>query len=403
MTLIRNIAVLLLAALALAGCGIFKDKVEEDEKPAKLTKFEPTLKVRRAWSTKLGDESEFLRLALRPAGDGNWIYAASPDGRIRAIDASNGREQWQKKLGLELVAGPGVGDGTVVVVASDGQVIALDARDGGELWRNEEGVESLSQPVVAEDHVFVQSVDNQLRALQIFDGRERWSVSQTQPVLTMRGTSTPIVVGNDVVAGFDNGRLVSVNIDTGDIGWETLLAPPTGRSDLERLSDIDGDMAAVGQDIYAAGYQGRVSSVAAESGQTLWTADISTYEGVAADWNSIYTVQDGGVLIALVRRSGAEEWRQDSLVRREPTVPVPFNTTVVAGDFEGYLHFFSNVSGEPAARLRQGKSAITATPLVMGNRLFVQSDGGTLAAYEVIEPERPPNRAPDIADEDEGA
>ncbi len=109
-------------------------------------------------------------------------------------------------------------------------------------------------------------------------------------------------------------------------------------------------------------------------------------------------MQDGGEVIALSRRNGAEVWRQDALLRREPTLPVSFSTTVAVGDFEGYVHFFSNVDGEPVARVRVGSKAITSGPVVVANRLYVQSDAGTLAAFKVQEPARKRD-APDIADD----
>lgn len=398
MTRSWQLVALLLAPALLGGCSLFKDKVDENLKPAKLVDFDETIRVRRVWSARLGDDAKFLRLGLRPAGDGRRIYAASADGKISAFDPDNGRRQWQTKLDIGVTAGPGVGSETVVVVGTDGEVIALSAEDGSELWRNNDGAESVAQPIIEDNMVFVQSADNRLRALELFDGDLDWEVIQTMPVLTMRGSSSPLIVGNDVIAGFDNGRVLSADIETGDVNWETLLSPPSGRSDLERLADVDGSMAAVGQDVYAAGYQGRLSSLAAESGQTLWAQEISTYEGVTADWNSVYTVTDDGVLIALSRRNGAETWRQDALLRREPTLPVPFRTTVATGDFEGYVHFFSNASGEPVARVRFGKDAITSPPVVYGTLLYVQSDNGSLAAYEIVEPERAPNRAPDIAE-----
>lgn len=394
----RQLLTLLLAVLTLGGCGIFGDKEDESLKPAELQKLDPQIRVRKVWDASLGDKAEYLRLGLRPAGDGRRVYAASADGKVSAFDPENGKRLWQVKLGVPVTAGPGVGEDTVVVIGLDGEVIALNAEDGSERWRMLENAESVAPPAVADNLVFVQTADNRLRALELFDGGLEWEIIQTLPVLTMRGSTAPLVVGRDVVAGFDNGRVVSVDMLSGDVNWESLLSPASGRSDLERLADVDGVMTSVGQDIYAAGYQGRVTALAAESGQQLWGQEISTYVGVTADWNSVYTVNDTGVLLGLARRNGAEEWRQDALLRREPTLPVPFRTTVVVADFEGYIHFFSTVSGEPLARVRFGKSPITSAPIVFGTMLYVQSDSGSLAAYEIVEPERGPDRAPDIAD-----
>lgn len=394
--LARQLAWFTVATLV-SGCGIFSDKDPEAE-PAKLIDFDTKVPVKRAWSRKLGKDAEFLRVALQPVGDGARVYAASHDGRVSALDPDSGREIWQTKLDVDLAAGPGVGQGVVAVVSVDGDVITLESDTGAERWRRFIAGESLAIPLITADNVLVQTVDNQLRALSLYDGSERWSIEQQTPALTIRGSTSPVNVGGNVVTGFDNGRLVAVDISSGDVQWDSMISPPAGRSDLDRLADVDGDLAVVGQDVYAAGYQGRVASLAAESGQVLWARELSSYVGVSADWNNLYTTLDTGEIVALNRRSGAEVWRQNALLRREPTVPVSFRTTAVVGDFEGYLHFFSNIDGEPVARVRAGKEAITGAPVVIGNRLFVQSDDGTLSSWYVVEPERP-ERAPDVAEE----
>jgi len=394
----RNL-LLVSIALGLSACGLFGDDDEELE-PAELIEFETKVPIKKLWSSKVGDDAEFLRVALRPVGDGNRIYAASVDGNVTALNPDNGKRVWRNKLGIPLASGPGVGDQIVVVVGLDGLVVVLDAADGSERWRAYVGGESLAKPLVTDEHVIVQTVDNRLLALAAFDGTERWSIEQSIPLLTMRGTASPVQAGRNIVTGFDNGRLLAVDLSTGDVQWESMLSPPSGRSDLDRLADIDGEIAVVGQDIYAAGYHGRVASLAAESGQILWARELSTYEGVTADWSNVYTTLENGEIVAMNRSTGTEIWRQGALLRREPTAPVAFRSTVVVGDLEGYLHFFSNVDGEPAARVRAGKQAIVGTPIVIADRLYVQSDDGTISAWVVKEPKQDKRRAPDTADED---
>jgi len=386
---------LISATTLLASCGLFSDK-DEELKPKKLVDIQQTLKVKRLWSAKVGGESEFLRVALRPVGDGSRIYAASYDGVVSAFDPQSGKQIWRTKVGMPLSAGPGLGEGRVVVVSKDGHAISLDSGSGVEQWRVELDGESLARPLISSEFVVLQTIDNRMRALSVYDGRELWALEQSTPALTMRGSADPVLVGNTVIGGFDNGRLVAANLISGDIIWESMLSPPKGRSDLDRLSDIDGSIGVVGQDVYAAGYQGRLAAVASESGQVLWNRGISSYEGVSADWNSVYTASAEGEIVALSRRDGTETWRNNDLLRREPTLPTPFHTTVAVGDLEGYVHFFSNLNGTAVARIKLGKSAITSAPVVVANRLYVQSDSGSIAAYEVVE-DRPKRQAPDIA------
>lgn len=393
---LRAVAVIV-ATSFLGACGLFGDD-DEELQPSELVEFDSTVKVKRVWDARLGGDSEFLLVALQPAGDGSRIYAASQDGKVSAFDPESGRQVWRTDLDIELSAGPGVGEGRVAVLAKDGVAILLDAANGKEQWRADVAAESLAGPLVRGETVIVQTIDNRLQALSIFDGRPRWSIQQTAPALSVRGSATPVAIGTTVVSGFDNGRLVAAELESGTVIWESMISPPTGRSDLDRLADIDGAIAVVGQDVYASGYQGRTTALASESGQVLWYRDISSLAGVSASWNAIYTVRDDGEIIALTRRNGAEEWRNDSLIRREPTLAVPFNTTVVTGDFEGYLHFFSNLDGTPVARVRHGRAAITSDPVVIANRLYVQSDNGTLAAYTIVD-DRPQRSAPDVAED----
>lgn len=386
------------AAILLSSCSLFGKDDEKELEPTKLTDIETKVQIKRLWSTNVGGDAEFLRVALRPVGDGNRIYAASRDGNVVALNPETGKEFWRNKLEIDLSSGPGVGEGLVIVGAADGYLIALNADTGIEQWRVNVSGESLARPIIKDDVVVAITIDNRLRAVSAFDGSERWTVEQSTPRLTMRGSAPPVLVGTTVIAGFDNGRLVAADVATGDVEWETMLSPPSGRSDLERLADIDGMISVVGQDVYASGYQGRMASIASESGQILWSREVSSFEGVSADWNNLYTVDEEGAVIAFTRRTGDETWRQNSLLRREPTVPISFLTTVVVGDLEGYLHFFSNFDGDPVARVRMGSQAISNDPVVVADRLYVQSDSGTVSAYVVQQPKRS-RKAPDISDE----
>ena len=382
----------------IAGCGLFGGD-DEVLPPKKLIKFEATLPVKKIWSAKLGKGSEFLRVGLSPAGDGDRIYAASHNGVVTAFNPETGKQIWRVDVDVMLSAGPGAGENYVVVAGRDGDLVCLAANDGHEVWRININGESLSRPLIRNGSVVIQTIDGKLQVYSAFDGKEQWSIEQSLPRLTLRGNSSPVIVGTTVVAGFDNGRLVGTNLSSGVTQWEAMLSPPSGRSDLDRLADVDGSMAVIGQDIYAAGYQGRLAAVASESGQIIWARDISTHVGVGIDFANVYSIDESGELIALLRRNGSEVWRQDALLRREPTSPVAFDNAVAIGDLEGYVHLFSNIDGRPVARIRVGKGLLSGAPVVIGDRLYVQSESGKLEVYAVRRPERKRD-APDIAAEE---
>ena len=379
------IRVLTLAMLlpGLAGCSWFGDK-DTSEPPAELVKFKSTLNVRKLWSAKVGDGTEFLRLGLTPATDGSRIYAAAHDGNVVAVDAESGSRVWLVKSKLPLAAGPGVGEGLVAVGSSDGDLLLLDAATGSERWRRELSSEILAAPTIAQGMVLVRTVDGRLRALSAQDGSEIWLVEQSVPRLSLRGNAPPVLAGSVVLAGFDNGTLAAVSLQSGETLWEVTVSPPTGRTELAKLADVDAAVQVVGNDAYVAGFQGRVGMVAVESGRLMWTREVSSYGGLGVDWNNVYVTDDESGVVALRRSNGGELWRTDVFRLRSLTAPVPFGATIVVGDYEGYLHWLDPESGTLLARTRADRSTISNPPIVVGEALYVLTDGGTLSAYRVV-------------------
>jgi outer membrane protein assembly factor BamB len=370
-----------LLAFVVGGCSIFGNDDEAIAPPMELTDFRESLELRRTLSVKLGDGSEDLRLALAPAGDGTRVYAASVDGRVHAFDAASDKRVWETRLKLDLSAGPGVGEGMVVVASNNGTIVALDARTGSELWRRDILAEVLAPPVIGASRVVIRTVDGRLVAMSADDGSQQWLFEQPVPRLSQRGIAAPIIAGNTVVAGFDNGRVMAVSLLEGEVQWELPLAIPAGRTDIDRMVDIDGHIAAAGQDVYVAGFQGRTAAIALESGNGLWAREISSHSGIGVDWGNIYVTADDDRIVALTRSTGAQAWTQENLLRRELTAPVPYGEQVVVGDFEGYLHFLDARTGVLAARERVDNSRISGEPYVMGDKIYAQTESGTLHAY----------------------
>lgn len=370
---------LALLGLVAAGCSSVGD--EDEDPPAELVSITDTLKVDEVWSASVGGTSEQLRLGLTPATDGSRIFAAAHDGRVSAFEAARGKEIWSTKTGLELSGGPATDGRVVVVGSSDGDLVALGADDGEERWRRTVSSEVLAAPVMSGSLVIVQTVDGKLTAYQLTDGAQAWMVQENVPRLSLRGVATPALVKNAVVCGFANGRIIAYEVGDGSSLWETLLDPPRGRNEIERLADVDSQVKSTGDDLYAVGYQGRLAGLAVESGQVLWSQDISSYAGLDADIGNVYVTAATGELYAFDRGSGTQLWRNDSLHNRDVTAPAFYKGSIVVGDFEGYVHWFDAASGEPQARDQADSYRISGQPLVVNDMVYVQTDGGDLVAY----------------------
>jgi outer membrane protein assembly factor BamB len=369
----------LAALLIAAGCS--KDK--DVEPPAALVNFPAKLPVKKLWSEGVGGGKKqlVLRLGLGPAVDNGVVFAASHKGEVLAASLDTGRHIWVKKLKIPISAGPGAGAGMVVVGSSKGAVVALDGATGRELWRVRLNSELLSAPAISEKVVVIRSVDGRLHGLNAQSGKELWSVEQQVPRLSLRGTATPIIAKEVAISGFDNGKVMAVSLNNGDTVWDTALATPHGRTELDRLIDIDSTVRVVGDNVFAAGFQGRTAMLALDSGQLWWGHDMSSYRGLAVDDDNIYVTQSDGIVVALRQRDGSELWRNQKLKLRRLSTPVLTSTAVAFADFQGYLHWLDKTTGELVARERVAKERVTNSPVAVGDTIVVLTDAGKLAAF----------------------
>jgi len=384
----------LAALLIMAGCS--KDK--DVEPPAKLVNFPTKLPVKKLWSEGVGggNKQMVLRLGLGPAIDNGLVFAASHKGEVLAASLDTGHHVWVKKLKIPISAGPGAGAGLVVLGSSKGTVVALDGATGRELWRSKMNSELLSAPAISEKIIVVRSVDGRLHGLDAHSGKELWSVEQQVPRLSLRGTATPIIAKEVAISGFDNGKVMAVSLNNGDTVWDTALASPHGRTELDRLVDIDSEVHTVGDNVFATGFQGRTAMLALDSGQIWWAHDMSSYRGLAVDADNLYVTQSDGIVVALRQRDGSELWRNQKLKMRRLSTPVLTSTAVVVADFQGYVHWLDKTTGELVARERIAKERVTNSPAAVGDTIVVLTDGGKLGAYRAS-PASAPERAPAAA------
>jgi outer membrane protein assembly factor BamB len=347
-------------------------------------KFPATLPVKELWSDKVGGGKKQvkLRLGLGPAVDNGLVFAASDKGEVVAVNLDTGRLVWIKKFKkMQLSAGPGAALGMVVVGSAKGWVIALEATSGKELWRKRVNSELLSAPAISEKVVVMRSVDGRLHGFDSTNGKVLWSVEQQVPRLSLRGTATPVIAKEIAVSGFDNGKVMAVSLTTGDTVWDTALASPHGRTELDRLVDIDSAVSVVGENVFATGFQGRTAMLALDSGQIWWAHDMSSYRGLAVDADNLFVTQSDGVVVAMRQRDGSELWRNEKLKRRALSAPAVTSTAVVIADFQGYLHWLDKNSGELVARERVAKFRVSSQPVAVQDTVVVLTDAGNLAAF----------------------
>lgn len=393
----RFLLITLASLVALAGCHSFKK--ENVQPPTPLAKdFKPTLQVTRLWRTSVGDGAGVSGARLRPAVVNGVLYADSTDGKLVAIDATSGKTLWskssrthgwfgwgdKKRKDALYAGGPAVTGDLLAVGTLDGHVYGVNAKDGSPRWEAELNAEVLASPVIVGDLVVVRTGDGRVYALDSTNGQRRWVYDQgSVPLLSLRGNG-PLLVANGVLFfGSDDGKLIALRVDNGSKLWEQKLASGEGRTEIDRLNDVDGAILLDGATLYGAAYHGNLVAVDGPSGRPLWSHPFSSFGSLAMGGNAIFGVNDQSQVWAFDKNGGADMWKNDALKYRWLTGPAVQGDYVVVGDMEGYVHWLQTGDGALAARERLSKKAIRAQPLVVGDTVYVEDVEGRIGAYRL--------------------
>lgn len=398
----------LVPVLLLAGCSWFTwlpwvDDPDDDksDEPAKLVKFTEEIKLKRLWRASIGDGLGRKYLRLRPAIVADRIIAADGYGHVEARDRFTGKRIWRTRTheldkgflsSLNFIdrtdpsfvgGGVGVGEGLALVGTTDGEVVALDVADGSQRWVARLGSEVLSTPAAEDGRVFAQTIDGRLVALSATDGEVLWTYDNQVPILTLRGTSSPVVERNIVFAGFANGKIIAFRTENGEPIWEDRVMLPEGRSELERIVDVDTQPLVTDGMVYIAAYHGPVKALSGRDGRTRWEREVSTYLDLAEGYNQIYVVDEQDVVSAIDEASGEVNWQQDDFARRKLGSPLAFSNYVLVTDDEGYLHVIAQRDGRHLGRRKIDGKGVRSNMLVQDGTVYVLDNAGGLHALEI--------------------
>lgn len=397
----RLAAAALLLSAALAGCG--GSALAPLDPPRPLEPVDARVDVDLLWAEEIGVGVDDFYLTLAPLVDGDRLFAVDREGRVEALDAVTGEHLWQVDLATPLTGGPGEG-GDLLLLGAGAEVIALDKGNGGVRWRARASSEVLAPPVRIDQVAVVRSVDGAVTGHSMVDGRELWRYNEEVPLLTLRGASVPVAVDGVAAVGLANGSLVALDAASGRVLWDATVAVPRGRTELERMVDLDATPALGERAIHVSAYQSRVAAVAVEDGRILWARDMGSHSGLAWADGTVYVADSRGDIWALSDANGATLWKQDALHGRRLGAPVIQGDYLVVGDYEGWVHWLDRERGHVVGRARVHEPsldqpafvsaagydlnrvedrAVMARPAVWERRLYALDKRGMLNAFSV--------------------
>ena len=372
-----------LSLLTTSGCSWFGGEDEEKAfQPVPLPEITKVFSVSPKWRVQVGEGVGEFYNKLGPVVYNNTVYVADSKGLVKALNPEDGKEIWKTEVAAELFGGVAAGGGLVVVGSTEAEIIALDAKTGVEKWRNLVSSEVVSSPAISEGKVLSRTIDGKLFAMDAATGERAWLYDRSVPPLTLTGLSSISVGRGAAVTGFSNGKVALFIIENGQAVWEKRVATSAGSSELDRVVDADATPLIAGEVVYAVTFKGNIAAYNMRDGEVLWQRELSSYQNMSVSGQLLSVTDARSNIKVLDRRTGGTLWTQSALTYRRLTATAAIGDYLVAGDYEGYLHWFNKNEGFMVSRNDLGGDGIVADPVVAGDSLYVYTRDGSLYCFD---------------------
>ncbi|BCN93809.1 hypothetical protein THMIRHAM_15940 [Thiomicrorhabdus immobilis] len=371
----------------LAGCSTSKPLVEPYMAP-----MESDYSLHKNWQVKLESMPNRDSEGLFFAEDDKSIYVASETGHLVSLLKSNtsrwsDQVQWQAKFDSPIVSGPTLDEDRLLIGTSKGQLIAVSAQTGEYLWQSQLSSEVVSRALVADRKIFTRTVDGKLYALNAKTGKVIWVAEHQMPNLSLRGSPAPVYADGKLFIGWESGSIQALSAKSGALLWETRIAVPKGRTDLERMVDIQANLIVKDDRLFALGFHGKFASINPENGNFYFVKEISGYRDFVTDDAAVYVVDEDDVMYAFDMVSGANLWKQNAFKGRLVGDLSLSSDDVLAVDGWGYLHWLNKTQGVEIARAKHSNEYGDGNRILRvyseSNRSYLLDDEGVITSYDV--------------------
>ncbi len=374
-----RITIILLISSLISGCSFFKEKVEQ---PESLFDISENIAIKERWQKNVGKGLGELYRVVKPAITATTVFANDIYGRVYAYDRQTGAKKWMVNLKLDLASGVGLGETILLIGSLDGDVVALSQVDGEELWRTNIRSEILAPPQTNGEIVVVQTNEGKLYGLNATTGKFVWQYTAKLPLLTLRGTATPQLFGNNLITGFSNGKIAALSASDGVLYWERRIAYPKGATEIERVVDVDGTPVVDNNTVYSTSYNGQLTAIAPD-GRVRWTQTVSSHQAPLVTGGRVFVTAADGTVHAFDQQTGFPLWDNALLLYRKLSAPQDLAGFVVVSDYRGYLHVFDPELGVIIGRSRLDRDGIRSPMVSDGAYLYVLGNDGELSSVSV--------------------
>ena len=354
------------------------DEIDPDE-PKQLVAFSNQKNIVIEWKNSFKGENEIGNFL--PDFSAQNLFFSDASGNVSSINASTGDRNWSIELNF-LASGTSAGFGLVVVSDIDGNVIAVDQNDGSKLWSTNVKGEVLSKVAIDAKVVVVKTGSGELLGLDRENGEILWSYRSKLPLLTVRGSSSPVIVDDLVYVSFDNGRLGVFELNSGFQVWDGAISYVKGVSELENLIDSDSSPVVDGGLIYTTNYQGNLNIFDTAQKRSVWSYETSSFYSPIVSRGMLTIVEANSGLRSFALKTLQESWTNEDYINRDLSNAVSYKGSLVVGDFEGYVHVIDTLNGKTIGRKKISRKPIKSI-LSRSDSLYIIDEAFNLHSINI--------------------
>ena len=342
------------------------------EEPKKLEDFSSDYVISTNWKISSNNGENTLGNFI-PSFNANNLFIADSAGVILSINSLSGEVNWEIQSNF-LSSGIASGFGVLVVSDVDGNVIAHNQDDGSILWSSNVKAEVLAPAAIDAKFVIIKTGSGELLALDKNSGELKWSYRSKLPNLTIRGSSSPVIVDNQIFVSFDNGRLGVFELDSGFPVWDGAISYASGPSELESLVDSDSSPVVEGGLVYTSNYQGNLNIFDLAQKRSVWTSESSSFFSPIIIKGVLAIIEADSSIKTFSMKSLQPSWSSSEYLNREVSNASGFKGKLIVGDFEGYIHIIDPLNGSTIGRKKISKKPIK-TIISRSNNFYAIDEG----------------------------
>lgn len=322
-------------------------------------------------------DSDSVVVATSTQGARLWTRDLTPD-RDRSGEAAGGQFAYA--------------NGVLYAASAYGTLTALDPATGAEIWQQKLGATGTGAPVVANGLVYLVAGDATAWAIEASSGRIRWQLDGLQDSENVQGAPAPALSDNLVVFAFGSGELQASFREGGLRLWSAAVVGQRRGLAAATVNDVTADPVVAGNTAYVGTHAGRLVALDVNSGDRLWTQQMGALAPIWPAGDSIFAINDLNQLVRIDATDGAVVWTQNlsGFVPRRRTTrraaihahhgPILAGGRLIVASNDGFVRSFDPASGEVVQTIAVPGGA-TSAPIVAGGTLYVVSTRGVLHAF----------------------